>query len=334
MFLQLDYQRLFQAKAGEADTGAAGGNAAAEIKSSGLFDDDVDKAKTADVDSTPPDEESDETGAESSDAGVEPDESAATDDESAAGDESPDDDLLDRALDLGLTSADILHFRSNKTLEAELTRLEKDAARIERLEARRREKQAETKAAETQEELDEIETEIAALLASGYDERNLGLFKKLNAKLNAKLKSVEAENTKLRDAYEYDQERKATEARERAFDRVVIKLDTELFGEGDPDEITETQLKNRSEVWERANALEQRFHQRKQKPPALEKLIREAHAAAFAGRTQEMARKKLKDDLRTSGGQTLSRSRSQHKPATGIAAALQKTSAFLSKYDS
>ena len=321
----------------------------ADTKPTGGAYSQVDPGDDRVLDSPSPSAQADDaTGAESSDdsgSDTEPSDETAAADAAADSEDSADtisDDLLNRALDLGWDASKLLHFRSEKSLERELTRAEDIR---DRLEAKQAQSKPETDTAPHPAEalVTKLEQRLEKMLEEGTaDEDQIGALKdtleiaKLTLSENKSLKTQQQKDKLEREQEKADREQEKLQrlhqAKEQRFDAVLEKLNDKLggaFGTGPGTKLDKNsaEFKTRNATWTRWLALQQAFPETPD-----EELIEEAAAAALHKRTNELARKKLVADIRKASGQTLARSRPPGtKPLEGEEKARAATREFFAK---
>lgn len=250
------------------------------------------------------------------------------DDEPADSDEISD-ELLDRAVALGYTIDEIKAFSDSKSLEKEISRVERINQRLQA------KKQAETSPAETKaSEEPEPEPDWDALIEQGHDPDLIALQKKnweLNKQSLERAQKAEAQVQQLIQA----ERTRAFEAQCLRFDNTLDSLGEEyksLFGTG---RIGELQKKspelaaNRQKVFTKMAVLRNAYEIAGEPVPAEADLIQEAVQASFYKQTQQIARKAITKEIRKSGSQALSRPRSTGgKPLSGPDRALAMEQEF------
>lgn len=270
------------------------------------------------------------------------------------------DDLLDRAASLGLEWDDIKRFRTDHTLRAELDRVE----RVQQRFADRQQKPEgkpddadENKAPDfdailtkQRESIVAQRAKIKSMRESGYDEDQMALYEDRLADAEAqwemlkyqndRAKQLETINQELMEfaaGQRYDVEAKAVAKAEEEFESAIAELGDEygeLFGDGPGAKMDQKgqQFKNRQILWEAANEFADLAAKRGQEVN-IKSLVRKALAAEFSDRQMQVARAKLKSDMKKAGGQAIVRARpaGDSKGLSGEQAALAKTEAFMSK---
>lgn len=284
-------------------------------------------------------------GDESADAGGDTEETAPAEPpvESAESDEGFSDALLDRAAALGYTFEDIKGFRSAKSLE-------KEVARVERLQQRmtgRKPAEPEQTPLQTQAQLpaEPDFSELDQLVADGFlDERVANMQKQMQMQawqraVAAEQRAQQAESG-LQQLVQVEQQR-AFDAHVRRFDSTIASLGEEyesLFGKGSMAEVKKSSpdlAQNRIGVFQKYQQLKDTYLLAKQPLPPERELIEEAVHARFWKQTKTLARKELTNDIKKAGSQALSRPRSTGtQQLVGQAAASAKEQDFWKRFDS
>jgi len=295
------------------------------------------KAENAPNNETPADE--------SADAGGDTEETAETQSgESAESDEDFSDGLLDRAVALGYTVADIKSFRSEKALAKEIDRVERLQQRVSSRQAPAQEQQPEAQAATIPEP---DFTELDRLVEEGYlDERVANLQKQQQMQVwqlavAAEQRAKQAESG-LQQLAQAERQRASQQFFEN-FDSKVGSLGEEysdLLGQGTIAEIRATSpekaahfARNRQKVMTEFADFRDRMLARGEALPTDDELIEKAVHSAFYKQTKSLARKELTNDIKRAGSQAVSRPRSTGRPAlTGASAAAEKEANFWKKF--
>lgn len=263
----------------------------------------------------------DSTESDASDAESETEETVEEPAAESADPEGISDELLDRATELGYTLDDIREFRNAKSLE-------KEVSRVEKLQQRLQERKAKAEPEPVEEP--DPEPNWDEMLEEGHDPANIAIQKQLwqrASKAEALVKQV----------YQAEQTREFNAQCER-FDETLNKLDgfEKILGRGRKDEIAKAspdQAANRQKVFTTMQILKRGFEEAGVKVPAEAELIEAAAMASFPKHVQTTARNKLKTDIRKAGSQALSRPHSTGaKPLSGPPAAAAKEDAFWKKY--
>ena len=258
---------------------------------------------------------------ESADAGGNAEESAESD-----GDFS--DELLNRAVALGYTVADIKSFRSEKSLEKEISR-------VERIQQRLAAKTPETADAAQEPEPtvdpDAAEPDWEQMIADGYDEK----FVKMQQRTWQRAQAAEAGLRQIQQEHQ----RREFDAQVQRFDATLANLGSEyesLFGTGSMAEVKKASpemAQKRVEVFHKFQQLKNSYLMNRMPLPPEKELIEEAVHARFWKQTKTLARKELTEDIKKAGSQALSRPRSTGRQAlTGASNALAKEQDFWKKF--
>lgn len=270
---------------------------------------------------------------ESADAGGDTEETAETPaGESAESEDDFSDGLLDRAVALGYTVADIKSFRSEKSLAKEIER-------VERLQQRVASRQAPAPEP-TPEVVSETiaEPDWQALLDEGHDPQMIAFQQQSwERSVAAEQRAMQAEQG-LQQLVQVEQ-RRTFDAQVQRFDSTLSSLGEEyetLFGKGSMAEVkqaTPELAQKRVEVFHKFQQLKNAYLMNKQPLPPENELIEEAVHARFWKQTKSLARKELTNDIRKAGSQALSRPRSTGRQAlTGASAAADKEANFWKKH--
>jgi hypothetical protein len=238
------------------------------------------------------------------------------------------DELLDRAVELGYTLDEIRGFQSAKSLEKEISR-------VERLNQRLQERQAGKKPAETETapvEAAKPEPDWAALIELGHDPDMIALQKE---------SWKEAQDAKALVQQLLQTERnRVFEAQCQRFDETLNNLGEEyksLLGNGTRAELAKSSpehVGNRQQVFTMMNMLREGYERSGMPVPPESELIQQAVHTSFFKQTQEMARTRLKNDIKKAGSQGLSRPKSSGaKPLAGPDLALQKELEWRKKFE-
>jgi hypothetical protein len=231
------------------------------------------------------------------------------------------DELLDRATELGYTLDEIKGFRSEKSLQKEITR-------VETLQKRLQERQAKPEPAPIEEATPE--PDWAALVEEGHDPATIDLLK-------ANHQRTVAAEALVRQMYQAEQSRALTAQSER-FDDTLNKMEGfgKILGSGRKGDLTKASpehVANRQKVFTTMQILKRGFEEAGVKVPSEEKLIKAAAMASFPDHTEQIARTQLKSDIKKAGSQALSRPNSAGaKPLSGAPAAAAKEDAFWKKF--
>lgn len=352
-------QPLFENEAAGAGEGAGGGAsggdaggsspAAPAAESSGSGYSAVDPGYTPDESDEEPADElaalkaenaaSKETpaGDEPADAGSDAEESsdakAESTNESAGSEDDFSEALLDRAVALGYTVADIKSFRSEKSLEKEISRVERLQQRMASRQAPATEQQQE--AAETQAA---SEPDWQKMLDEGYDPQMVAFQQQSwQRAVAAEQRAMQAESA-VQQLHHIEQQR-AFDAQVQRFDSTLANLGEEyesLFGKGSMAEVKKASpeaAQKRVEVFQKFQQLKNAYLMNKQPLPPEQELIEEAVHARFWKQTKSLARKELTNDIKKAGSQALSRPRSTGRQSlSGAPAALAKEQDFWKKF--
>lgn len=248
------------------------------------------------------------------------------------------DGLLDRAVALGYTVADIKSFRSEKSLA-------KEVERVERLQQRVASRQAPAPAPTPEVQPEAIaEPNWQALIDEGHDPQMIAFQQQSwQRALAAEQRAMQAEQG-IQQLAQLEQQR-ANKAFFEGFDSTIGQLGEEyesLIGTGTIQEIRASNpaqaaqiSANRQQVLTEFADLKQRMTARGERLPPDKELIERAVHSAFWKQTKSLARKELTNDIKKAGSQALSRPRSAGRQSlTGSAAATDKESQFWKKFDS
>lgn len=334
-----ELSRLFQAEESGAGEGASGGGESSPAPSSSYSV--VDPGYTADApepsesssdvladlkaENTPnkadADEAPSEPAAETADAGGNAEESAESDSDFS-------DELLNRAVALGYTVADIKSFRSEKSLEKEVSRVERLQQRMASRSAAPAEEPTQPK---VEAPMDQAEPDWAQMIADGYDEK----FVQLQQQTWQRAQAAEAGIRQLQQEHQ----RREFDAQVQRFDATLASLGEEyesLFGKGSIAEAKKSSpemAQKRVEVFHKFQQLKNSYLMNRLPLPPEKELIEEAVHARFWKQTKTLARKELTNDIKKAGSQALSRPRSAGRQAlSGSTAALAKEQDFWKKF--
>ena len=265
-----------------------------------------------------------DTSGDASEAEGDTEETVETPASESADPEGISDELLDRATELGYTLDEIKGFRSEKSLE-------KEVARVEKLQQRMQERQAgKAPVKEESAPVEESEPNWAELIEAGHDPDVVNMQQKMwqrAAKAEALVKQV----------FQAEQDRALTAQCER-FDETLNKLDgfEKILGTGRRGEMLKASpdvVANRQKVFTKMLVLKRGYEEAGEKVPAEAELIQEAVQASFYKHAQETARTKLKSDIKKAGSQALSRPHSAAgKPLSGAPLAMAKEQDFWKKH--
>lgn len=232
------------------------------------------------------------------------------------------DELLDRAEALGYTIDEIKGFRSAKSLEKEISRVEKLTQRMQ-------ERQA--KPEPEPEEKTKPEPDWDALLEAGHDPDMLAMQKETWQE-NQSTKAL------LKQLTQAEQDR-AWNAQCERFDENLNKLGEEyktILGSGRRAELLKASpeiASNREKVFAKMLVLKDGYQKLGQPVPPESELIQEAFQASFYKQAQTIARTALKIDIKKAGSQALSRPHSAGaKVLSGAPLAASKEQAFWKKF--
>ena len=234
------------------------------------------------------------------------------------------DELLDRAAELGYTLDEIKSFRSEKSLEKEVSRVEKLQ---QRLQARQETKQSAQESPTTETSDVEPEPNWEELLEVGHDPDVIAMQKTMwqrATKAEAAVKQI----------YQAEQDR-AWAAQSQRFDDSLNNLGQEykeILGTGRRGDLAKSSPEaaaNRDLVFEKMQILKNGYTQAGRSVPPEAELIQEAVQASFYKQAQTFARKALTNEIKKSGGQALSRPRSAgDKSLVGADRAMAKEREF------
>lgn len=236
------------------------------------------------------------------------------------------DELLDRATELGYTLDEIKGFLSEKSLEKEVSRVEKLQQRLQERQAGKSPATAESATVEET----EPEPNWAELIEAGHDPDVIAMQQKMWQRAT----NAEA---MVKQVFQADQDRAWTAQSER-FDETLNKLDgfAKILGNGRKGELEKgspEHAANRQKVFTTMQILKRGYEEAGVKVPAEAELIEAAAMASFSKHTQTTARDKLKSDIKKAGSQALSRPHSSGaKPLSGHALATAKEQDFWKKH--
>lgn len=278
------------------------------------------------AENTPPKTSADEAPAEpveaSTDAGGDAEESAESGDDFS-------DELLNRAVALGYTVADIKSFRSEKSLEKEISRVERIQQRLAAKTPEAAEIAPEPEPTVAPEEAAEPDWE--QMVADGYDEK----FVKMQQRTWQRAQAAEAGLRQIQQEHQ----RREFDAQVQRFDMTLANLGMEyesLFGAGSMVEVKKASpemAQKRVEVFHKFQQLKNSYLMNQLPLPPEKELIEEAVHARFWKQTKTLARKELTNDIQKAGSQALSRPRSTGRQAlTGTSNALAKEQTFWKKF--
>lgn len=294
------------------DPGYDAGESESEVTLESLKAENETKPSSTEDDASDTDGETEETAEES------PVESAGSNDIS--------DELLDRATELGYTLDEIKGFRSEKSLEKEVSRVEKLQQRLQERQAGKSPATAETAPVEEP----DPEPKWDEMIELGHDPDNVAIQKQLWQRAT----NAEA---MVRQVFQAEQDRALT-AQSKRFDETLNKLDgfAKILGNGRKGEIQKgspEHAANRQTVFTTMQILKRGYEEAGVKVPAEAELIEAAAMASFPKHTQTTARDKLKSDIKKAGSQALSRPHSAGaKTLAGHALATAKEQEFWKKH--
>jgi hypothetical protein len=233
------------------------------------------------------------------------------------------DELLDRAFELGYTVEDMKSFTDAKSLEKEVSRVERFQ---NRLQERAGNQPAANEGAALVEEA-KPEPDWDAYIEQGHDPDIVGL-QKQNWQENQESKAL------IKQLLRTEQTR-AFQAQCDRFDDAINNIGDEfkaILGTGKMDQLAKAapeQAENRQKVFTKVNMLRNGYLTAGIRVPPEADLIQEAVHASFFKQAQTTARTKLMGDIKKAGSQSLSRPNSGGaKPLSGPSLALQKESEF------
>ena len=228
-------------------------------------------------------------------------------DNSSAGDDAADelsDELIDRAFALGYTVDDLKAVNDAKSLEQEISRVERLNARL----SQGAKKPPEEKPKETAPESDEAEKEPdwESMIEAGHDPEVIALQKRTWQRAQ----QAEARANQLFQA----EQNRAMEAQVKRFDDTLSSMEgfKDLFGSGSKAELDKSapsQAQNRQKVFTEMNIIRRGYEAANVPVPSEEKLIEKAVFSLFHQHVTRQAREALKKDIRKAGEQSLSRAR-------------------------
>lgn len=281
----------------------------------------------------PSDEESGDASETDSDPESEEGEAEETAETSAGDDDGADaqaaesiddisDELLDRAIAVGYELDDIRDFKDAASFERELTR-------VERFMSRSQGKQSTDETVKETETPESKEPDWDQMIEDGHDPDIIALQKTTWQRATA----AEAEVRRLQDA---ERVRAATVESDR-FDDALNALGDEyagIFGKGRRGELSGTETANRQKVYTTMAILKNGYAQAGQPIPPDSDLIQSAVHATFHKQAQEFARKEIKNKLKKSGSQALSRPQSGGtKVLSGAERAYQKEQEMWKRFE-
>lgn len=250
-------------------------------------------------------------------------EETASETESTVSDAADDisDELLDRAIAVGYELEDIRDFKDAKSLEKELSR-------VERLHQRLQGKKAGTEtAADPEPEPESKEPDWDQLISDGHDPDIIALQKSNWQRATA----AEAMVKQLQQAETI----RAAEAQSNRFDEVLNGLGAEyepILGKGSRVALSKSAPEaaaNRQKVFTKMAVLKRGYELSGEPVPPEAELIQEAVQASFYKQAQEFARNSIKKQIKNAGSQALSRPRSgSAKELPGPERALVKEQEF------
>lgn len=251
-------------------------------------------------------------------------------DEEAADDIS--ENLIERAAKIGYTFEDIKGFRSNTALQRELDRVERLQSRFPAYKSEKAEKTetpespimveftkqiADQKALIEQMKTDEYDPKIIQMaenqlrIIQGQHERQIELDRR-NAEQEARLGQQQEE-----------MQQRALERETATFESELAGLGKEyeaLFGTGPGEKMDRNsqEFANRQKVWQQAQATAVGLQTLGLPVPSKSELYQQAVNAKFGSHVSQLARQKLKSDIKEAGSQALTRSRPAGSDARGV----------------
>lgn len=238
----------------------------------------------------------------------------------AADSEGISDELLDRAFELGYTVDELKSFSDAKSLETEVTRVEKIQKRLA-------ERQGTKPKEETPVPEPDPEPNWDELIEQGHDPDIVALNKKT-------WQRAQAAEAQARQVIQAEQNR-AFEAQCIRFDETLNKLEgfEAILGKGTRGELAKELAQNRQKVFTKMQGLRQIYELAGEKVPPEAELIQEAVHASFFKHAQQTARSQIKGEIKKAGSQALSRPRSMgSKPLAGPDRALAAEAEFWKKH--
>lgn len=261
-------------------------------------------------------------------------ETPSDDYESTESDNDFSDELLDRAAALGYELDDLRGFKSSNALEKELARVEKIQ---KRLQARKPADSAKPDRADEDPDDtddDDVEPDWDEMIREGYSEEVVKQNKR-NWKLGSEAKELRKQVEKLQQA----EKLRMAEEHTNRFDDALNELPDEyeeFLGKGRLAELKKTNpesVKNREQVFTQVQVLRNGYKSSGMDVPSEKKLIEQAVKSLFADQVNTNARKQVRNELKKTGSQGLSRPRSgTDRDIPGDQRAREKEAAFRKKF--
>lgn len=264
-----------------------------------------------------------ETLDDASDAKSETEETVETPADDAADSDGISDELLDRAFELGYTVDDLKSFSDSKSMEREISRVEKIQKRLAERQGTKPKEDAPVEETDPEPNWDE-------LVELGHDPDIVALNKKT-------WQRAQAAESQARQIIQAEQNR-AFEAQCNRFDEALNKMEgfESILGSGRRGDLAKASpehVANRQKVFTKMQMLAAGYEQAGMPVPPEADLIQEAVQASFYKHAQEIARKSLTKQIKKAGSQALSRPRSAGgKPLSGQQLAIAKEQEFWNKH--
>lgn len=242
-------------------------------------------------------------------------------DEEAADDIS--DNLIDRAAKLGYTFEDIKDFRSNTSLQRELDRVERMKARFPAVNAEPKQK---TEAAESPivleftKQIEEQKALIEQMKTDEYDPKIIQMAEnQLRIMQGQHERQIELDRRNAEQEERLEQQQ--AEMQQRALERETATFESELaglgkeyealFGTGPGEKMDRNsqEFANRQKVWQQAQVTIAGLQALGLPVPPKSELYQQAVNAKFGSHVSQLARQKLKSDIKEASSQALTRNR-------------------------
>lgn len=242
------------------------------------------------------------------------------------------DELLDRAAALGYELEDLREFQTPDALEKEVRRVEKLQQRFAA------KKPADTgkadKKDDSEEADDDIEPDWDQMLEDGFSEEIVKQNRR-NWKLSSEAKELRKQVEKLQQA----EQLRMAESTTNRFDDALNELPDEfedILGKGRLAELKRTNpdaVKNREQVFTHVQILRNGYKASGVDVPPEKELIKRAVNSLFSDQVNTNARKHVRNELKKTGSQGLSRPRSgTDRDVPGEQRAMDKEAAFRKKF--
>ncbi len=259
-------------------------------------------------------------------------EKPSEDSESTESDDDFSDELLDRAAALGYELDDLRSFKSSDALEKELKRVENIQKRLQARKPAEPDKAKDEDPDDTDD--DDVEPDWDEMIREGYSEEVVKQNKR-NWKLGSEAKELRKQVEKLQQA----EKLRMVEEHTNRFDDALNELPDEyeeFLGKGRWAELKKTNpdsVKNREQVFTQVQILRNGYKASGMDVPPEKKLIEQAVKALFADQVNTNARKQVRNELKKTGSQGLSRPRSgTDRDIPGDQRAREKEAAFRKKF--